>query len=65
MSGGLNPDHTSDVPISKNKKCIHSVYRVGKENEPNQACSVCCSVQKKDLTPEELRALKRQNSFWE
>jgi hypothetical protein len=65
MSGGLNPDHTSDVPISQSSKCKHGVYHVGKEGEPNQACSVCRSTPKKELTPEELRALKKQNSFWE
>jgi len=64
MSGGLNPDHTSDVPISQNKKCIHGVYRVGKENEPNEACSVCRSTPKKELTREELKNAKKQNSIW-
>lgn len=67
MSGGENnPDLQSTVPISKGRRCPHSVYNPGEIGEPNQACSICRSrpTPKKVLTKDELRSLKRQNKLF-
>ena len=67
MSGGLNPDHTSDVPISQNSKCEHGVYRPSDDpNAPNMACSICRSEagKKKPSDPIDWKSVKRQNDIW-
>jgi hypothetical protein len=64
VGGEHNAENQSTARISQSSKCKHGVYHVGKEGEPNQACSVCRSTPKRELTPSEIKGLKRQNNFW-
>jgi hypothetical protein len=57
MGGEHNPEFTSQTPISKIKKCPHGNYMAG-------SCSICNSEAiKKELTHDELRAAKKENSI--
>jgi hypothetical protein len=64
MGGDHSVEHQSTAKIATSK-CVHGVYHPGELNEPNPMCSICTSLPKRELSNEEIKNAKKQNSIWE
>lgn len=63
MGGEHNSEHLSNAPIIK--RCVHGIYEASTDsNGLNRACSICRSMVKRQLSPQEIRDTKKENKIF-